>query len=195
MRERALALLLTLGVLVLPSVTSAQALGTIAGTVKDASGAVLPGVTVEAAEPGAHRESANGRSTDGSGQYRIVNLPPGTYTVTFTLPGFSTVKRDGVEVSPNFTSNVDAEHARRRGRGDHHGHRREPDRRHPVGGADAGGDRRSVQGTAVRRLVDPDGRARAGRPRVATWTSAACSAIRPARRSRRTAAAPATACR
>jgi hypothetical protein len=108
MRERAIAVLLTLGVLALPSVTNAQALGTVAGAVKDASGAVLPGVTVEASSP-ALIEKVRTVVTDGSGQYRIVNLPPGTYSVSFTLPGFSTVKRDGIEVSPNFTSNIDAD--------------------------------------------------------------------------------------
>ena len=108
MRERALAVLLTLGVLALPSAAYAQALGTIAGSVRDASGAVLPGVTVEAASP-ALIEKVRTAVTDGSGQYRIVNLPPGTYSVMFTLTGFSTVKRDGVEVSPNFTSNIDAD--------------------------------------------------------------------------------------
>ena len=108
MRERVIALLLTLGFLAVPSLTNAQALGTIAGAVKDASGAVLPGVTVEAASP-ALIEKVRTAVTDGSGQYRLVNLPPGTYTVTFTLPGFSTVKRDAVEVSANFTSNIDAD--------------------------------------------------------------------------------------
>jgi hypothetical protein len=108
MRERAIAVLLALGVLALPTATFAQALGTVAGAVKDASGAVLPGVTVEASSP-ALIEKVRTVVTDGAGQYRIVNLPPGTYSVTFTLPGFSTVKRDGIEVSANFTSNIDAD--------------------------------------------------------------------------------------
>ena len=103
MRERATALLLTLGFLAIPSLSTAQALGTIAGAVKDASGAVLPGVTVEASSS-ALIEKVRTVVTDGSGQYRIVNLPPGNYSVTFSLTGFNTVKRDGVEVSPNFTS-------------------------------------------------------------------------------------------
>ena len=47
--------------------------------------------------------------TDGAGQYRIVNLPPGTYVVTFTLTGFSSVRREGVEVSINVTANIDAQ--------------------------------------------------------------------------------------
>jgi len=108
MRERALAVLLALGSLALPSVAFAQALGTVAGVVKDASGAVLPGVTVEASSP-ALIEKVRSVVTDGSGQYRLVNLPPGAYTVTFTLPGFSSVRREGVEVSVNVTANIDAE--------------------------------------------------------------------------------------
>jgi hypothetical protein len=103
-----MAVLLTLGALILPSVTYAQALGSIAGSVRDASGAVLPGVTVEATSP-ALIEKVRTVVSDGSGQYQIVNLPPGTYSVSFTLPGFSTFKRDGVEVSVNFTSAINAE--------------------------------------------------------------------------------------
>ena len=131
LRQHAPALLLALGLLALPCVSAAQALGTVAGTVKDASGAVLPGVTVEAASP-ALIEKVRTAVTDGTGQYSIVNLPPGTYTVTFTLTGFSTVKREGVEVSPNFTSNVDADLRVGAVAGNDHGHRREPDRRHSV---------------------------------------------------------------
>ena len=108
MRERAIVLLLTLGVLALPSVTYAQALGTIAGAARDVSGAVLPGVTVEASSP-ALIEKTRTVVTDGSGQYQIVNLPPGTYSVVFTLTGFSTFRRDAVEVSVNFTSTINAE--------------------------------------------------------------------------------------
>ena len=105
---RRLVLLLTLAALLVPLVSNAQVLGTIAGSVKDASGAVLPGVTVEAASP-ALIEKVRSVTTGGSGQYTIVNLPPGVYTVSFTLPGFSTVKREALQVSVNFTSNVDAE--------------------------------------------------------------------------------------
>jgi hypothetical protein len=108
MRERAIALLLTLGVVALPSVTYAQALGSIAGSVRDASGAVLPGVVVEATSP-ALIEKVRTVVSDGSGLYQIVSLPPGTYSVSFALPGFSTFKRDGVEVSVNFTSTINAE--------------------------------------------------------------------------------------
>ena len=100
--------LATLLSLTLPSAAGAQVLGTVAGNVKDASGAVLPGVTVEVASP-ALIEKVRTAITNGSGQYQIVNLPPGTYSVTFTLPGFSSVKRDALEVAVNFTSTVDAE--------------------------------------------------------------------------------------
>jgi hypothetical protein len=86
----------------------AQQLGTMAGVVKDPSGAVLPGVTVEVTSP-ALIEKLRTVVTDGSGQYRIVNLPPGTYTATFTLTGFSTVKHDGVEVSVAVNAQVNAE--------------------------------------------------------------------------------------
>jgi hypothetical protein len=93
-------------VIIIPSITYAQ--GSIAGIVKDASGAVLPGVTVEASSP-ALIERTRSVVTDGTGQYKIVDLRPGTYTVTFTLPGFSTVKREGLELSGAFTATVNAD--------------------------------------------------------------------------------------
>ncbi len=98
----------TLLLLALPSAAGAQVLGTVAGTVKDASGGVLPGVTVEVSSP-ALIEKVRSAVTGGNGQYRVVNLPPGVYSVSFTLPGFSTVRRDSLEVSVNFTSTVDAD--------------------------------------------------------------------------------------
>ena len=73
-------------IIIIPSVVYAQ--GSITGIVKDASGAVLPGVTVEASSP-ALIEKTRSVVTDGTGQYRIVDLRPGTYTVTFALPGFT----------------------------------------------------------------------------------------------------------
>ena len=82
--------------LLLPSVGFAQA--TIAGVVRDASAAVLPGVTVEASST-ALIEKARSAVTDGTGQYRVTDLPPGTYVLTFSLQGFTTVKREGVAVS------------------------------------------------------------------------------------------------
>ncbi len=89
-----------------PSVALAQA--SIAGMVKDTSGAVLPGVTVEATSP-ALIEKVRSAATDGGGQYRIENLRPGVYTVTFTLTGFATVKREGIELGGTFTATVNAE--------------------------------------------------------------------------------------
>ena len=98
--------LVVLGFLILsPATTFAQ---TIAGVVKDTTGAVMPGVTVEATSP-ALIEKVRAAVTDGEGQYKIVNLVPGTYTVTFTLPGFSTVKRDGIDLSAGFTASVNAD--------------------------------------------------------------------------------------
>src|ERR671931_2265791 len=92
--------------LTLPAQAYAQA--SIAGTAKDSSGAVLPGVTVEAASP-ALIEKVRSVVTDGTGQYQIVNLVPGTYSVTFTLPGFNAVKREGIVLSGSFTAKIDAE--------------------------------------------------------------------------------------
>jgi hypothetical protein len=88
---------------VAPAAAYAQA--SIAGTVKDASGAVLPGVTVEAASP-ALIEKTRSVVTDGAGQYKIVDLRPGAYVVNFTLPGFNTVRRDGIELTGSFTASV-----------------------------------------------------------------------------------------
>src|SRR2546425_12135160 len=108
MRAIATAALVVFGFVSLPSPSFAQALGSVAGVVKDASGAVLPGVTVEAASP-ALIEKIRTVVTDGSGQYQIVSLPPGVYAVTFTLGGFSTVKREGIQVTINFTATVNAD--------------------------------------------------------------------------------------
>jgi Carboxypeptidase regulatory-like domain len=83
-------------ILLLPSLAFAQA--TIAGVVRDTSAAVLPGVTVEASSP-ALIEKTRSVVSDGTGQYRITDLPPGSYALTFSLPGFGTVKRDGLVVS------------------------------------------------------------------------------------------------
>src|SRR5580765_7529612 len=87
---------------------TARAQSAIAGIVKDSSGAVLPGVTVEAASD-VLIEKTRSVATDGQGQYKIVDLRPGVYTVTFTLPGFSTVKREGVELPTNFTATINGE--------------------------------------------------------------------------------------
>src|SRR5262245_19912831 len=79
--------------------------GSIAGEVKDATGALLPGVTVEASSP-ALIEKVRSAITDAQGQYKIVDLRPGVYAVTFTLTGFSTVKREGLELNTGFTAKV-----------------------------------------------------------------------------------------
>ena len=89
------------------STAFAQASG-IAGVVRDTSGAVMPGVTVEASSP-ALIERVRTATTDTQGQYKIVDLRPGEYTVTFTLPGFSIVKREGIELPATFTATVNAE--------------------------------------------------------------------------------------
>ena len=93
-------------VLLLPRAVFAQA--SITGVVKDASGAVLPGVTVEAASP-ALIEKTRSAVTDGTGQYRIEDLRPGVYSVTMTLQGFSTFKREGVELSGTFIATINAD--------------------------------------------------------------------------------------
>src|SRR5213593_4513736 len=80
----------------------------IAGVVKDASGGVLPGVTVEASSP-ALIEQVRSVVTDAQGLFRIVDLRPGPYTVTFTLTGFTTVRRTGIELRAEFTATVDIE--------------------------------------------------------------------------------------
>jgi hypothetical protein len=105
---RVFARVLITGVIValIPSLSFAQA--SIAGVVRDSSGAVLPGVTVEAASP-ALIEKVRTVVTDGAGQYRIIELRPGTYTVTFTLTGFNTVRREGIELSGTFVATVNAE--------------------------------------------------------------------------------------
>ena len=92
--------------LVAPAAAYAQA--TIAGTARDSSGGVLPGVTVEAASP-VLIEKVRVAITDGTGQYRIENLRPGTYNVTFSLTGFSTVVREGLEIAGSGTVSVNAD--------------------------------------------------------------------------------------
>ncbi|NOT28582.1 MAG: TonB-dependent receptor [Acidobacteria bacterium] len=90
----------------MPVAAFAQA--SITGVVRDTSGAVLPGVTVEVSSP-ALIEKVRSAVTDDAGQYRVENLRPGTYSVVVSLTGFSAVKRDGVELSGSFTATVNAE--------------------------------------------------------------------------------------
>jgi hypothetical protein len=98
------------GVLYLPVAAWAQAAvgANIAGVVKDATGAVLPGVTVEAASP-ALIEKVVTAVTDGQGNYKILELRPGLYSVTFNLTGFGPVKREGLALTTGFTATVNAE--------------------------------------------------------------------------------------
>jgi hypothetical protein len=103
---RTLRVVLVVASILCPALASAQA--SLAGAVKDASGAVLPGVTVEASSP-ALIEKVRSVATDASGQYKIVDLRPGLYSVTFTLPGFSVVKRAGIELTGSGTVTVNAE--------------------------------------------------------------------------------------
>ena len=109
MTSKGLALVAAVGcalVVALPGGAAAQSV--IAGVVKDTSGAVLPGVTVEASSP-ALIEAVRTVTTDEAGQFRIVDLRPGTYAVVFTLTGFSTVRREGIELTTNFTASINAE--------------------------------------------------------------------------------------
>ena len=91
--------------LLAPALVSAQSIG---GTVTDATGGVLPGATIEVRSP-ALIEQVRATVSDGAGQYQIIQLEPGTYTVTFTMPGFSTFVRDGIELIGEVSANVDGQ--------------------------------------------------------------------------------------
>jgi hypothetical protein len=106
MLQRLAKLVVLTSIVLTPTAVYAQA--SITGVVRDTSNAVLPGVTVEAASP-ALIEKVRSAVTDGSGQYRIENLRPGLYTVTFTLPGFAGVQREGLELAGTFTATINAE--------------------------------------------------------------------------------------
>src|SRR5437867_171488 len=101
--ERHAFVLAVMALVFVPRLVFAQ--GSITGTVKDPSGAVLPGVTVEAASD-VLIEKLRTVTTDSTGQYRIVDLRPGTYTVTVSLPGFATIKRDGIELIGSVTLTI-----------------------------------------------------------------------------------------
>src|SRR5437762_14357414 len=101
-------LLAALLLALLPGFALGQDTGTIAGVVKDSTGGVLPGVTVEVSSP-VLIEKVRTASTDGQGQYKIVSLRPGLYEVSFSLEGFGTVKRPGIELTSAFTANVNAD--------------------------------------------------------------------------------------
>ena len=93
----------------LPAYAAAQtaSTGAMGGTARDTTGAVLPGVTVEAASP-ALIEKVRTAVTDDQGNYKIIDLRPGTYSVTFTLAGFSVYKREGIELSAGVTATENA---------------------------------------------------------------------------------------
>ncbi len=101
-------LLVFMCVAFVPTVALAQGGAALAGVVTDTSGAVLPGVTVEARSP-VLIEQVRSTVTDETGRYRIVDLRPGAYRLTFTLPGFSTVLREGIELTGSFIATVNAE--------------------------------------------------------------------------------------
>src|SRR5258705_8731839 len=90
----------------LPSLAHAQA--SVSGVVKDTSGAVLPGVTVEAMSP-ALIEGSRSSVTDGNGRFVIEQLRPGNYVITFTLAGFSKVQREGIQLSGTSVTTVNAD--------------------------------------------------------------------------------------
>src|SRR5688500_19539461 len=94
--------------LLILAANTANAQSALAGVVRDASGGVLPGVTVEASSP-ALIEQVRTVITDDAGQYRIVDLRPGVYKVTFMLPGFGTVMREKIELISNFTATINGE--------------------------------------------------------------------------------------
>lgn len=94
-------------VLLAPEAASAQQRASIVGLVQDASGAVLPGVTVEASSP-ALIEQSRTAVTDGAGRYAIIDLRPGTYAVTFSLTGFQTLRREGIVLEGAFAAQVNA---------------------------------------------------------------------------------------
>jgi len=107
--RRLVASLVVMTSLVLPGGVFAQtAQSALTGVVKDATGGVLPGVTVEAASP-ALIEKVRAVTTDSAGLYRIVDLRPGTYTITFSLPGFNAVRVEGFDLRADFTASVNAD--------------------------------------------------------------------------------------
>lgn len=108
-RNRGWRIVLLLFFLALPAIAWAQGdLGSIAGVVRDSTGGVLPGVTVEVSSP-VLIERVRTATTDGQGQYRVLSLRPGVYEVTFSLEGFGTVRRSGVELTAAFTASVNAD--------------------------------------------------------------------------------------
>src|SRR5262245_1581326 len=95
------------GCLFVVGAARAQSAAAIAGSVKDSTGAVLPGATVEASSP-ALIEKVRSVVTDSNGEYKIVDLRPGLYSVRVSVPGFSGFRREGIELTAGFTANVSA---------------------------------------------------------------------------------------
>src|SRR5262245_29624511 len=99
----------TLGVVVwallFPLTASAQSRSAIVGIVRDDTGGVLPGVTVDAASP-VLIEKSRSVATDSQGRYTIVDLRPGVYSLTFSLAGFNTIQREGIQLPADFTATV-----------------------------------------------------------------------------------------
>src|ERR1051325_8470550 len=108
MQQRRLLVALTALSLLVLAPNSSLAQSAIAGLVRDATGAVPPGVTVEASSP-ALIEKVKTTTTNEAGQYRIVDLRPGIYVVSFKLTGFNTVVRDGTILEANFTAPINVE--------------------------------------------------------------------------------------
>ena len=105
-RLRVFVFTIVVSFVLLPTIARAQS--AIAGVVKDTSGAVLPGVNVEAASD-VLIERTRSVVTDGAGQYKIVDLRPGSYVVTFTLQGFQSLKRENVQLPAEFTATINAD--------------------------------------------------------------------------------------
>ena len=108
LHEGLVSVCLLASVLAFPPAVAVAQQGGVGGVVRDPTGGVLPGVTVEAASP-ALIERVRTTVTGSAGRYQITNLRPGTYVLTFTLPGFSTLLREGVELTSGFTATVNAE--------------------------------------------------------------------------------------
>ena len=145
--------------------TLAQAQATLAGVVRDASGGVLPGVTVEASSP-ALIEKARVAVTDSTGQYQIVDLRPGTYSVTFSLAGFRTVRRERSKSAAPASSPSTPTWCRRRHRDDRwcrRRHRRRDADRAPAVRARQQDDQRPARGSRLRRASRRDSDAAGGR--------------------------------
>src|SRR5712664_2350471 len=105
-RRIAMVFAVALACLALPATARAQS--AFAGVVKDATGAVLPGVTVEASSP-VLIEKVRSVTTDSNGAYKIDNLRPGIYVLTFSLPGFTTVKKEGIELTSDFIATINTD--------------------------------------------------------------------------------------